>query len=419
MDSRVKVINLFRNFKAILATRIEELGPTKLLPHNITLIENAKPIKQKCYRLSKVQAKALKEEITKLLKNKLIVPSNSPWSFPVILALKKNKKWRLCIDYRKLNNVTIKDANALPIIDEILFSIGNSAKYFTIIDLFSDFHQIPMNEADIPKTSFTTMYGNYQFLVMPFGLCNAPATFQREMNRVLFPLIGVCMFVYIDDLVIFSKSFDEYINDIIKVFTIIRDNGLKVNFNKCYFFKQKVELLGHTISTLGISPIDAKVEVISNWLALKNVKQLQLFLGAIGYYRKFIHNYSSIAKPLYKLLKKGISFEWTPAKEESFQSLMDKLLFEPILQMPYFDNSFLIRTDASYAGIGGVLLQKDDNNVEKPIHYVSRSLKPEEVNYGITDLEGTAATYCMNKFKSYISGSKFDTILYTDHKPIK
>ena len=227
------------------------------------------------------------------------------------------------------------------------------------------------------------------------------------------------MFVYIDDLVIFSKSFDEHINDIIKVFTIIRDNGLKVNFNKCYFFKQKVELLGHTISTLGISPIDAKVEVISNWLALKNVKQLQLFLGAIGYYRKFIHNYSSIAKPLYKLLKKGISFEWTPAKEESFQSLMDKLLFEPILQMPYFDNSFLIRTDASYAGIGGVLLQKDDNNVEKPIHYVSRSLKPEEVNYGITDLEGTAATYCMNKFKSYISGSKFDTILYTDHKPIK
>ena len=418
-DNRVKVINLFRNFKAILASRIEELGPTKLLPHNITLIENAKPIKQKCYRLSKVQAKALKEEITKLLKNKLIVPSNSPWSFPVILALKKNKKWRLCIDYRKLNNVTIKDANALPIIDEILFSIGNSAKYFTIIDLFSDFHQIPMNEADIPKTSFTTMYGNYQFLVMPFGLCNAPATFQREMNRVLFPLIGVCMFVYIDDLVIFSKSFDEYINDIIKVFTIIRDNGLKVNFNKCYFFKQKVELLGHTISTLGISPIDAKVEVISNWLALKNVKQLQLFLGAIGYYRKFIHNYSSIAKPLYKLLKKGISFEWTPAKEESFQSLMDKLLFEPILQMPYFDNSFLIRTDASYAGIGGVLLQKDDNNVEKPIHYVSRSLKPEEVNYGITDLEGTAATYCMNKFKSYISGSKFDTILYTDHKPIK
>jgi len=417
-DSRLKVIKLFRNFKAILATRIEELGPTKLLPHNITLVENAKPIKQKCYRLSKVQAKALKEEITKLLKNKLIVPSNSPWSFPVILVLKKNKKWRLCIDYRKLNNVTIKDAYALPVIDEILFSIGNSVKYFTTIDLFSGFHQIPMNETDIPKTSFTTMYGNYQFLVMPFGLCNAPATFQREMNRIFFPLIGVCMFVYIDDLVIFSKSFDEHINDIIKVFTIIRDNGLKINFNKCHFFKQKVELLGHTISTQGISPIDAKVEVISNWLAPKNVKQLQSFLGAIGYYRKFIHNYSSIAKPLYKLLKKGISFEWTSAQEESFQSLKDKLLSAPILQIPDFDKPFLIRTDASYAGIGGVLLQKDDNNVEKPIHYVSRSLKPEEVNYGITDLEGTAATYCVNKFKSYISGSKFNTVLYTDHKPL-
>jgi len=417
-NCRAKVNDLFQNFKPILATRIEELEPTKLLPHNITLVENAKPIKQKCYRLSKVQAKALKEEITKLLKNKLIVPSNSPWSFPVILVLKKNKKWRLCIDYRKLNNVTIKDAYALPVIDEILFSIGKSVKYFTTIDLFSGFHQIPMNEADIPKTSFTTMYGNYQFLVMPFGLCNAPATFQREMNRIFFPLIGVCMFVYIDNLVIFSNSFEEHIQDIIKVFTIIRDNGLKINFNKCHFFKQKVELLGHTISTHGVSPISAKIEVISNWLAPKNVKQLQSFLGAIGYYRKFIHNYASIAKPLYKLLKKGISFEWTSSQEESFQSLKDKLLSAPILNMPDFDKPFLIRTDASYAGIGGVLLQKDDNNVEKPIHYVSRSLKPEEVNYGITDLEGTAASYCVNKFKSYISGSKFDTILYTDHKPL-
>jgi len=162
-----------------------------------------------------------------------------------------------------------------------------------------------MNEADIPKTSFTTMYGNYQLLVMPFGLCNAPATFQREMDRIFFPLIGVFMFVYIDDLIIFSKSFDEHINDIIKVFAIISDNGLKVNFNKCHFFKQKVELLGHIISTQGISSIDVKVEVISNWLAPKNVKQLQSFLGAICYYYlKFIHNYSSIVKPLYKLLKK-------------------------------------------------------------------------------------------------------------------
>ncbi len=418
-SEQVKIVkNLFKKFSKILATKLDELHGTKLLPHTIQLIDNAKPIKLKSYRLSKIQAKALKEEITKLINNKLIEPSNSPWSFPVILVLKKNGKWRMCIDFRKLNNITVKDAYSLPLIDEILFSIGKKVKYFTTIDLFSGFHQIPMNEDDIPKTSFTTMYGNYQFRVMPFGLCNAPATFQREMNRIFFPLIGECMFIYIDDLVIFSNSFEEHIRDLISVFTIIANNGLKINLEKCNFFKQKVELLGHTLSIDGIAPISNKVNVISNWIAPKNLKQLQSFLGAIGYYRKFIANYSSIAKSLYKLLKKDTNFIWGPEQEFSFYELKSRLISAPILSMPDFDKQFIIRSDASYSGIGGVLLQKDENNKEKPIHFVSRTLKPEEQNYGITDLEGTGAVYCVEKFKSYITSSKFETILYTDHKPL-
>ena len=412
------VKNLFKTFSNILATKLDELHGTKLLPHSIQLIDNAKPIKLKSYRLSKIQAKALKEEITKLINNKLIEPSNSPWSFPVILVLKKNGKWRMCIDFRKLNNITVKDAYSLPLIDEILFSIGKKVKFFTTIDLFSGFHQIPMNEDDIPKTSFTTMYGNYQFRVMPFGLCNAPATFQREMNRIFFPLIGECMFIYIDDLIIFSNSFEDHIRDITSVFKIIADNGLKINLEKCNFFKQKVELLGHTLSVDGISPISNKVNVITNWIAPRNLKQLQSFLGAIGYYRKFIANYSSIAKPLYKLLKKNVPFEWGSEQELSFHELKSRLVSAPILSMPDFEKQFIIRTDASHSGIGGVLLQKDSNNKEKPIHFVSRTLKPEELNYGITDLEGTGAVYCVEKFKSYITSSKFETILYTDHKPL-
>jgi len=322
------------------------------------------------------------------------------------------------VDFRKLNTVTIKDAYALPLIDEILFSIGTEVKVFTTIDLFSGFHQIPMYKDDIPKTSFTTMYGNYQFRVMPFGLCNAPGTFQREMNRIFLPLIGICMFVYVDDLVVFSPSIEQHIEDLNKVFNIIKENNLKINLEKCNFFKEKVNLLGHTLSINGISPIQEKIQVILEWIPPRNIIQLQSFLGAVGYYRKFIFNFANIAKPLFKLCKKGVKFIWDKEQDDSFNELKIKLASAPILTMPNFDKQFIIRTDASYDGIGGVLLQKDENNIEKPIHFVSRSLKPAEKNYAITDLEGTAATYCVTKFKSYIAGNKYETLLYTDHKPL-
>ena len=415
---RKKLKNLFDKYIKFLAIDIEELGSTKLLPHSIQLQKDTMPIKQKAYRLSKVQADGLKSEIQKLLENKLIEPSCSPWSSPVILVPKKNKKWRMCVDFRKLNNVTVKDAYGLPIIDDILFSIGRRVKYFTTIDLFSGFHQIPMNPRDIPKTSFTTSLGNYQFRVMPFGLCNAPRTFQREMNRIFFPLIGKCLFVYIDDLIVFSESLEDHLNDLGKVFEILKENGLKLNLEKCNFFKDKVELLGHTVSTEGISPLPSKIKVIAEWLPPTTVTQLQSFLGAIGYYRKFIYNFATIAKPLFKLLKKNVEYKWGKSENNSFEELKQRMITAPILIMPDFNKQFIIRTDASYDGIGGVLLQKDEENRERPIHYISRSLKPPELNYGITDLEGTAAAYCTKKFKAYIGGNPYNTLLYTDHKPL-
>ena len=324
----------------------------------------------------------------------------------------------MCVDYRKLNNVTLKDAYAIPLIDDILFFIGRTIKVFTTIDLFSGFHQIPMNPKDIPKTSFTTAFGNYQFLVMPFGLCNAPGTFQREMNRIFYPLIGQCLFVYIDDLIIFSETIEDHLRDLEKVFTILKENGIKLNLEKCHFFKNKVELLGHTVSTDGISPLSDKVKVIAQWLPPATTSQLQSFLGAIGYYRKFILNFATIAKPLFKLLKKNVEFKWGKAENDSFEELKYRMITAPILMMPDFKNQFIIRTDASFDGIGGVLLQKDEFGKERPIHYISRSLKPSEQNYGITDLEGTAAAYCVKKFKSYIGGNPHTTLLFTDHKPL-
>jgi len=245
-----------------------------------------------------------------------------------------------------------------------------------------------------------------------------PGTFQHEMNRIFLPLIGVCMFIYIDDLIIFSPSLEQHIEDLNKVFTIINENGLKINLDKCAFFKESVELLGHTVTIDGISPINNKIKIINEWLSPSNINQLQSFLGAVGYYRKFIFNFAGIAKPLFKLLKKGVAFEWKEAQRESFEELKRRLTTAPILSVPDFSKQFIIRTDASKDGIGGVLIQKDDNNVEKPIHFISRTLKPAEVNYAITDLEESAAAYCVKKFKSYISGSKFETLLFTDHKPL-
>eukprot|EP00833_Pecoramyces_ruminatium_P015176 jgi/Orpsp1_1/1189208/evm.model.d7180000070286.1 len=411
------VTKLFDDYSEVLALKTDDLKPTKLFPHRIVLKPGATPVKQKAYRLSKVQAIALKKELEKLIKNHLIEPSHSPWSSPIVLVLKKNGQYRMCVDYRRVNSLTEKDSYALPLIDDILSYIGKN-KVLSTIDLFSGYHQVPMYSEDKDITCFTTLYGNFNFKVMPFGLCNAPATFQREMNRIFFNLIGECVFIYIDDLVVFSDSYEQHVKDLAKVFNILKDNGLKLNLEKCHFFQQEVELLGHILSTAGIKPIPEKVLVIANWLPPSNVSKLRSFLGAVGYYRKFIKDFAQLASPLFKLLKKNTIFKWTTESDLAFRSLKERLIQAPILIPPDFEKPFVIRTDASRSGIGGVIMQKDEDDVEKPVHFISRVLKKSELNYSVTDLEGTAALYCVKKFKHYILGNKFDTILITDHKPL-
>ena len=413
-----EISKIFSKFKNVIAIKTDDLGKSKLLPHKIDLIPQSTPIKLKAYRLSKAQTKALKKILIKLIENKLIEPSYSSWAFPVVLVPKKNGDWRMCVDFRALNNITIKDSYALPLIDDILMFIGKNAKILSTIDLFSGYHQVPMNPDDKDKTTFTTMFGNYKFCVMPFGLCNAPATFQREMNRIFFDLIGVCLFVYIDDLVIFSDSIESHIKHLTMVFQILADNGLKINLEKCSFFKTKVTLLGHTLSTQGISPIPDKVKVIVNWLPPKNITQLKSFLGAIGYYRKFVKNFAQIAKPLFNLLKKDVRYVWSNDCNYAFEKLKKTLTMAPILVPPDYSKPFIIRTDASRDGLGGVLLQVKENSIEVPIYFESRTLSSSESNYSVTDLEGKAIFHCVKKFKPYFSGSSFPTIVYTDHKPL-
>jgi len=261
------------------------------------------------------------------------------------------------------------------------------------------------------------MFGNYNFVVMPFGLTNAPATFQREMNRIFFPLIGKCMFVYLDDLVIFSPSEEQHLEYIKEVFQIIKSNGLKINIEKCNFFMKEVEVLGHLLTVDGIKPTEGKIEAIKYWDRPKDVSSLRSFLGTVGYYRKFITNFAKIAHCLYQLLKKNQEFIWSQDCQTSFEKLKDCIINFPILKFPDFSKPFIVRTDASYEGFGGVLLQIHEEK-EFPVHYVSRTLKKEEKNYSVTKLEGAAAFFCVMKFKSYITGNDFETILYTDHKPL-
>jgi len=399
-DKRQALKQLLENNEELLAISTDDLGKSKLLAHEIKLNPNQKPIKQRKYRIAdKKKMEILREEIQKLRDNGLIEPSQSSWSFPVVLVPKNNGTWRMCVDYRKLNDITEKDAYPLPYIEEILYSVGNDVKFLSTLDLFSGFHQIPMKKEDRDKTCFTTIYGNYNFKVMPFGLCNAPATFQREMNRIFLPLIGKCMFVYMDDLVIFSCSLEEHLKNLQDIFNIIKENGLKVNLSKCHFLKKEVQVLGHLLTTEGIKTVQKKVDSIKIMKSPTNLTQLRSFLGAVGYYRKFIKNYSSIAQPLYKLQKKNTKFQWTQTEENAFRELKEKLVKAPILSFPNFDKQFIIRTDASYDGLGGVLIQKDNEGVEHPIFYVSRTLKKYELNYSVTDIEGTAAFYCTKKFK--------------------
>ena len=222
-----EIIKILEENLEIVATSSEELTPSDLPPHKINLIPGAKPVKQRCYRLVKFKSDILKEELIKLINKKLIEPSCSEWSSPIVLVPKKNGKWRLCIDYRKVNDLTVKDSYSLPYIDEIFDSL-DGAQIFTTMDLYSGYHQILMDEESVEITTFTTKFGNYQFKVMPFGLTGAPATFQREMNRILFPFIGKFVFNFIDDILIYSKSIEEHISHIRQVLEVFRQHKLKV-----------------------------------------------------------------------------------------------------------------------------------------------------------------------------------------------
>src|SRR3990170_1079624 len=350
-----------------------------------------------------------------MLENGIIRPLYSPWAFPVVIVGKKNGDYHFCVDYRDLNKVTKVDAYPLPRIDDLLTSLSGS-QWFTTLDLMSGYWQVAMDESDIEKTAFTTGHRLYEFVVMPFGLNNAPGTFQRLMNWVLREFLGQFVAVYLDDVIIHTEGpLEQHLDHIKQVLQKLREAQLKIKLKKCYFCFPSLTFLGHIVGRGGIQTDPEKIIKIKNFPIPQNISQLRAALGLFGYYRKFIKDFSRHAKLLNLLLKKGQAYQWTDKQQNAFERLKEMLLKAPILRYPDWEKPFIIYTDASKTGLGAVLSQKDDNK-EYVVAYGSRSTNKSEENYSITDLECLAVVWAIKHFQHYLYNH---FTIVTDHSALK
>ncbi|XP_057494185.1 uncharacterized protein LOC130779535 [Actinidia eriantha] len=338
-------------------------------------------------------------------------PSASPWGAPVLFAKKKDGSLRLCIDYRKLNRVTIKNKYPLPRIDDLLDQLRGS-KCFSKIDLRSGYHQLRVHEQDISKTAFRSRWGHYEFLVMPFGLTNAPAAFMDLMNRIFSPFLDQFVIVFIDDILIYSPTREEHGQHLQIVLQTLRDHGLYAKYSKCEFWLPEVKFLGHVVSGDGVAVDSSKIEAVMDWQAPKNVFEVRSFLGLAGYYRRFVSDFSRLALPMTRLTRKGIKFAWDEACERAFQQLKKRLTTAPVLVIPTRELGYAVYCDASHDGLGCVLMQEG-----KVVAYASRQLKPHEKNYPTHDLELAAVVFALKSWRHYLYGEKFE--VFSDHKSLK
>jgi hypothetical protein len=373
------------------------------------------------YRVPHYLKQIEKEEIDRMLRDNLISISDSEWTSPVLLVKKKDNTFRFCVDYRKLNEITIPDKYPIPRIDETL-TLLSGMKFFTILDLKSGYWQLSMHPNSRKYTAFLSNFGKYSWNVMPFGLKNAPSTFQRMMDKIFSKEILNFILLYLDDIIIYSRTWKEHIEHLKCVFNRLSEHNLQINIQKCKFGRSEVKYLGHIISINGITPDIEKIDAIKSMKTPNNIKQLQSFLGSINFYRGYIKNFAQIAQPLYILLKtkKKSTWFWHSKQEKAFNILKNELIKEPILRHPNFNKEFYIQTDASDLGLGAVLLQYGTNNESDilfPLAYASRSLNSAEHNYATIEKECIGIVFALEKFKYIIFGYTINIL--SDHKPLK
>lgn len=403
---------LLEKFKRVFGPIPPGLPRDRGIGHTIGLEPGVEAPWRAIFRMSPPEKEELAKQIKEMLAAGWIEPSSSPFGAPVLFVKKKDGSLRLVIDYRALNKVTIKNRYPLPRIDDLLDCVGK-AKYFSSLDLASGYHQIRINEEDVPKTAFRTPMGHYQWRVLSMGLCNAPSTFQKVMDSVFKRLIGKSVVVYLDDILIFSKTREEHMVHLEQVLRILEDEKLHCKFKKCEFLKNEVKFLGHIIDNQGIKPDPAKVECVKAWTRPKNVHELRSFLGLTNYFRKFIKGYALYTYPLTQLLKREAFKKpevWGDLEEKAFQEVKEQLVHAPVLA--HYDPAKPIELvcDASKYALGGVLLQEG-----RPVAFESRKLNPAETRYSTGDREMLAVVHCLRVWRCYLQGVPFT--LVTDHKP--
>ena len=427
-DQKERLQQFLFKWKDIFSKGITDLGNCDLVKHNIKLSDET-TFKEPHRRIPPALFQEVREHLTEMIEAGTIRPSNSPYSSNVVIARKKDGTIRFCIDFRKLNNKTVKDAYAIPRVEDTLHLLAG-AKYFTKLDLRSGYWQVEINEKDKHKTAFQVgTLGFYEFNRMPFGLCNAPATFQRLMERCMGELNLRDCLIYLDDVIIFSSTFEKHIQSLESVFGRLKRHNLKLKASKCEFLRSSVTYLGHVVSENGIETDPEKTEAIKTWPLPTTVKDVRAFLGFTGYYRRFIKNYATIARPLNDLLVghctnvkgkkskiKKTPFVWTEKQQQAFDTLKEKLIHPPVLAYADYSLPFKVHTDASSSGLGAVLYQHQDEH-DRVVAYASRSLKASEKNYPAHKLEFLALKWAITeKFHDYLYGAKFEVV--TDNNPL-
>ncbi|GJW17440.1 putative reverse transcriptase domain-containing protein [Tanacetum coccineum] len=362
---QIKDVPIVRDFPEVFPEDLPGLPPARPVEFQIDLIPGAAPVARAPYRLAPSEMKELSEQLQELSDKGFIRPSSSPWGAPVLFVKKKDGSFRMCIDYRELNKLTVKNRYPLPRIDDLFDQLQGSSIY-SKIDLRSGYHQLRVREQDIPKTAFRTRYGHYEFQVMPFGLTNAPAVFMDLMNRVCKPYLDKFVIVFIDDILIYSKDEKEHEEHLKAILELLKKEQLYAKFSKCEFWIPKVQFLRHVIDSRGIHVDPAKIESIKDWASPKTPTEIHQFLGLAGYYRRFIEGFSKIAKSMTKLTQKGIKFDWGEKGENAFQLIKQKLCSALILALPEGSEDFVVYCDVSHKGLDDVLMQR-----EKVIAYAS------------------------------------------------
>lgn len=427
-EDQGRVRSLLGQYASVFSSHEGDLGCTNLISHDIPLLDDT-PVRQRYRRIPPAEYELVKEHINQLLEGQIIRESSSPYGSPIVLVKKKDGSLRMCVDYRQLNSKTRKDAFPLPRIEESLDAL-TGARWFSTLDLASGYNQVPVTEADRPKTAFCTPFGLFEWNRMPFGLCNAPSTFQRLMQRLFGDQQCQSLLLYLDDIVVFSSTVEQHLERLEVVLRRLQEQGLKAKLAKCAFFQREVRYLGHVVSDQGVSTDPSKVEVVANWQVPTTISELRSFLGFASYYRRFVEGFAKLAAPLHKLVAElasrkvrgtgqAVIERWSEECRQNFEALKAKLTTAPVLAYADFSLPFILEVDASHGGLGAVLSQEQNGKV-RPIAYASRGLRPTErnmANYSSMKLEFLALKWAMSeKFREYLLGHK--CIVYTDNNPL-